>query len=147
MNNDSDDNAGNINDLINKLDTNKTITNFTKNLESELEHFAQPKMEENIKKYEEKLLNKKETTPNTIINQQTFIPNIPQKKETLIEYLIKNSKFPIIIAFLFILFAHPKINILIEQYIPYLNGTFANLFLRGFIIGLIVFFIKKPLNL
>jgi len=147
MNNESDDNAGNINDLISKLDSSKNMTDFTKNLESDLEHFDQPKMQENVKKYESKHYVKPKIVPNTIANQQMFIPNLPQKKETILENIIKNSKFPITIAFLFVIFSHPRTNQLIDNTIPSLKGTFANLFLRGFMIGVFIFLIKKPLNL
>jgi hypothetical protein len=148
MNNDSDDiNAGNINDLIQNIESKKPMSTFVKNVEGGLENLQTFKMDENFKRYNQKQhINK---LPPTIKNQQMYINNInlPQKKDTIFNAIINNSKLVLSIAILFVLLAHPKLTYFIDKYIPYLQNTFFNLLFRGLFMGIIIFLLKKPLKL
>jgi hypothetical protein len=162
--------AGNIADLINNMDKKQNMGHFAKSIETDLNNFKRPstptqtptqtpistsKMNQNFEQYEKKMnhiqMNQPKSLPNAVINQDMYYTPgkkmYPEKKKTYIEYIITSSKLPLVISFLFIIFAHPKINEFVDNYIPYLQGTFSNLFFRGFIIGIIVFLIKTPLNL
>ncbi len=148
MNNDSDDiNAGNINDLIQNIESKKPMSTFVKNVEGGLENLKTSKMDENFKRYKQKQhINK---LPPTIRNQQMYINNVnlPQKKDTFVNTIINNSKLVLAIAILFVLLAHPKLTDFIDKYIPYLQNTFFNLLFRGLLMGIIIFLLKKPLKL
>lgn len=148
MNNDSDDiNAGNINDLIQNIESKKPMSTFVKNIEGGLENLQTYKMDENFKRYNQRQHVKQ--IPSTIKNQQMYINNIniPQKKNTIINNIINSSKLVLTISILFVILAHPKLTNFIDKYIPYLQNTFFNLLFRGLLMGIIIFLLKKPLKL
>jgi hypothetical protein len=147
-------------------ETNFNVTNFVKDLEKNLDNFDnidnddvplpsnlnQTFQDKRTENKLEKILDetyteeKQKKTKKTTKNSSKKYTEIDYKEKML--YFLKEARVPIITILLFILLNNPELIILVNS-IPYLNaipGPYPALILRGLILALILYGLKKSGN-
>jgi hypothetical protein len=75
--------------------------------------------------------------------QEVGVPNQVLENESLFNWLLFESKEPLIVAGLYFVLSMAFIRQILAGYVPYLSNSFLNLLFRALLMGVLVYVLKK----